>query len=122
MSKWKVYERILSMIGRDFDRRMIEDPDFSPDLPPNAYILFQILIEGEAPPQLLREVEEFNRWVREVCEPQIDPDHNVVTAVLKIQLISRPESLHRGKSYRGYNKLSEDMIEHVPREFALAPA
>ncbi len=121
MKKEKVFQRVLELIGQDFDRRMIEDPDFFPDLPPNAYVIFQIQIEGDAPPALREQVEEFNAWVRKLSEAQIDPDHQPVDVLLKVRfLVSSEEHPHRSQGL-GYRKLSKEMIEHTPREFALSP-
>lgn len=116
--KQQEYEELLGLIGRDFDRRMFEDPDFGEDLPSNAYILFQIDVKGETDAQLQDQVEDFNRWVQEVCRPQVDPDHNLVTATLVIEFGSIADPRHPARRKR----LTDEMIEHTPREFELQPA
>ena len=117
-AKPKSYEKILQLISRDFDRRILGDPEFGEGLPERAYIVFQLSIPGAEDPRLLDEVRWFNRWVRELCRPQIDPDHRVVEAVLT--LTSPPVSVHPERPFR--RSLSQRMIKELPREFELVPA
>lgn len=118
MAKPKNYEKILQLISRDFDRQILNDPEFGEGLPERAYVIFQLSIPGAEDSRLQDEVQRFNQWVRELCRPQIDPNHRVVEAVLT--LTPPPASVHPEQPFR--HPLSQRMIKELPREFELVPA
>ncbi len=56
-----------SMLVKEFDRYILEYPEFADKLPNNALVVMQI--EGD---------EEFNRWARETAQSVAEKDNHVV--------------------------------------------
>lgn len=82
--KRKKFERWLSAIGQDFDRWLLEDPELTATMPPNAYVFFRIEVEGLEDPQLLAEIRAFNEWSRELARRQAAPEQPLCEAVLHV--------------------------------------
>lgn len=105
----ETFEYILDVVGADFDRRVLEDPDFASDMPPNAYVLFQVKVEGISDPRVLEEVDEFNAWLEDLAQRQRDPGQPTYKAVLTVryQPVAPP--------------LDWRLLDRYPRDFRLAP-
>lgn len=102
------FERWLSAIGQDFDRWLLEGPEPTVELPPNAYVFFRIEIEGLTDPRLLEEVRAFNEWSRELAQRQADPHQPLCEVVLRVAYKPSPKrTLAWG---------------NLPRRFELQPA
>ncbi len=56
-----------SMLVKEFDRYILEHPEFAEELPDNALIVMQI--EGD---------EEFNKWARETAQSVAEKDTPIV--------------------------------------------
>lgn len=56
-----------TLLVREFDKYIIEHPEFAEKLPDNALVVMQI--EGD---------EEFNRWARETARSAAEKDRPVV--------------------------------------------
>ncbi|MBI1744481.1 hypothetical protein HYR54_15645 [Candidatus Acetothermia bacterium] len=85
--KIEVYERLLSTISTDFDRRVLDDPDFASEMPIGAYVLFQVQYDGLSGPSakdIRAYFEEFNAWLKDLVERQRDPDQSVYNAILVV--------------------------------------
>jgi len=80
----KRFADLLRVLGEDFDRLVIEDPDFSARIPPKAHIIIQLEIPESSNPRLCREVELFNRWARDLALKQLEPEEKIVEAVFKV--------------------------------------
>ena len=61
-----------SMLVKEFDRYIIEHPDFADSIPDNALVVMQI--EGD---------NEFNTWAREASLSAADKDTPVVYVTIK---------------------------------------
>ena len=51
------FERLKSVLGYEFDRYVMEHPDFAEKIPPGAIVVLQV--EGE---------DDFNKWARNIAE------------------------------------------------------
>lgn len=111
------YEKILKQLSQDFDQLVLDDPDFSRELPPNSYIVFQLALESVNNSKFLEEIDQFNRWVWKVCQPQIEQDQMVIVATLR--LLRAETATSKAKPRR---VLTPKMLEHLPREFELSSA
>lgn len=56
-----------SMLVKEFDRYILEHPEFSDKIPDNALVVMQI-----------EEDEEFNNWAREVAQSIAEKDNPIV--------------------------------------------
>lgn len=112
------YEKILRQLAQDFDRRLLDDPSFTPGIPPNSYVVFQLAVEGAVNSKLLEEVAQFNLWVWEFCRPQMEPDHNVIVATLYLSLAKEVAPAKKPRQMG----LTPQMLERLPREFQLTAA
>ena len=80
----KRFADLLRVLGEDFDRHVIEDPDFSARIPPKAHIIIQLEVPGSVNPKLRREVELFNQWARDLALKQLEPEEKIVEVVFKV--------------------------------------
>ncbi len=104
----KRFEQLLSVISSDFDRRILEDPDFASDMPSNAYVLFQLKMEGPVTAKVTSEVEAFNTWLKDLAERQRDAGQPVYVATLHV-------------TYKPIPRTPPLLVlERFPREFELA--
>ncbi|PIW87074.1 MAG: hypothetical protein COZ94_07135, partial [Nitrospirae bacterium CG_4_8_14_3_um_filter_41_47] len=62
-----VLEKKHSILVTEFDRYVVEHPEFAAKIPRNAQIVLQV--EGD---------EEYNRWSRELADRQREPGQVVV--------------------------------------------
>jgi hypothetical protein len=67
-----VFERRNSLLGMEFDRFMIEHPDYVDKIPDNAQII--LLLEGD---------EEFNQWSARVGKEQAENSQPLVYVTIK---------------------------------------
>jgi hypothetical protein len=109
------YEKILRQLAQDFDRRLLDDPNFKPGIPSNSYVVFQLAVEGTVNTRLVEEVAQFNRWVWEFCRSQMDPDHQVIVATLYLSLAKEATPAKKLPQ----TGLTPQMLERLPREFQL---
>ncbi|MFN4218176.1 MAG: hypothetical protein ACK4HB_02690 [Candidatus Bipolaricaulia bacterium] len=114
-TKLKRFQEWLRVMGTDFDRAVLDDPDFAASIPLNAYVLFQLKVDGVSDPQLLAEVEEFNDWLRGLAKRQRDPDQPIYRATLVIHY-RPPEKI--GKHKLIFDRRS---LERFPRDFQITP-
>jgi len=63
----KTYVEKNSMLVKEFDRYVLEHPEFADQLPDNALVVMQV--EGD---------EEFNRWARETAKRAAEKDTPIV--------------------------------------------
>jgi len=112
MKRKTTYERLLAKLAQDFDEKLLEDPEFAQQLPPNSYVIFQLALEGAEDPGLLEEVERFNRWAKEVCEKQREKGLSVVIATLQAKVV------YLGPRRPRFS-LSSSSLDRWPRDFQL---
>ncbi|GFP25565.1 hypothetical protein HKBW3S43_01796 [Candidatus Hakubella thermalkaliphila] len=67
MTNKQRYVEKNSMLVKEFDRYILEHPEFADSLPDNALVVMQI--EGD---------EEFNNWTRETAQSVAEKDNPVV--------------------------------------------
>jgi hypothetical protein len=67
MTNKQRYVEKNSMLVKEFDRYILEHPEFADSLPDNALVVMQI--EGD---------EEFNNWARETAQSVAEKDNPVV--------------------------------------------
>lgn len=68
----EILEKKHSILVTEFDRYVMEHPEFAEKIPPNAQIILQV--EGD---------EEYNKWSRRLAERQREPDQPVVYVKIK---------------------------------------
>jgi len=86
--KTELFERLLSSISTDFDRRVLDDPDFANDMPLGAYVLFQVRytgVKGSSAKEIEAFFEEFNNWVKDLTDRQLDPTQPIYRAILTVK-------------------------------------
>ena len=67
-----ILEKKHSILVTEFDRYVIEHPEFAKKIPQNAQIVLQV--EGD---------EDYNRWSKELAEKQREPGQKVVYVKVK---------------------------------------
>ena len=67
-----ILERRHAILVTEFDRYVVEHPEFAVKIPQNAQIVLQV--EGD---------EEYNGWSRQLAERQREPDQIVVYVKVK---------------------------------------
>ena len=67
-----ILEKRHAILVTEFDRYVIEHPEFAIMIPQNAQIVLQV--EGD---------EEYNKWSRELAEKQREPGQKVVYVKVK---------------------------------------
>ena len=67
MRDQKIFLEKNSMLVKEFDKYIVEHPDFADQIPNNALVVMQI--DGD---------EEFNRWARETAQRVAEKDTPVV--------------------------------------------
>jgi hypothetical protein len=68
----EILERKHAILVTEFDRYVVEHPEFAVEIPRNAQIVLQL--EGD---------EEYNQWSRQLAENQREPDQKVVYVKVK---------------------------------------
>ena len=68
----KIFESRNNLLGMEFDRFMIEHPDFLEKVPDNAHIV--LLLEGD---------EEFNQWSARIGKEQAEHGQPLVYVTIK---------------------------------------
>lgn len=68
----EILERKHAILVTEFDRYVVEHPEFAVEIPRNAQIVLQL--EGD---------EEYNRWSRQLAENQREPSQKVVYVKVK---------------------------------------
>jgi len=68
----EILEKKQAIIATEFDRYVIEHPEFAMKIPRNAQIVLQV--EGD---------EEYNKWSRQLAERQREPGQRVVYVKVK---------------------------------------
>ncbi len=61
-----------SMLVKEFDKYILEHPEFADDIPNNALVIMQV--EGD---------EEFNNWAKETAKHVIEKNNPVVYITIK---------------------------------------
>jgi Family of unknown function (DUF5647) len=84
MTSKKVFVEKNSSLVKEFDRYILEHPEFAEQIPDNALVVMQL--EGD---------EEFNRWAKQAGEAAADKDTPVAyVTITEIKPVrSRIESL-----------------------------
>lgn len=67
-----LYEKKQAQLVTEFDRYVMENPEFASQIPPGAHVVIQV--EGD---------EAFNRWVRELGRRQRERGQTVVYVHVK---------------------------------------
>ena len=67
-----ILEKKHAILGTEFDRYVIEHPEFAMKIPRNAQIVLQV--EGD---------EEYNKWSTQLAERQREPGQRVVYVKVK---------------------------------------
>jgi hypothetical protein len=67
MRDQKIFLEKNTMLVKEFDKYIVEHPDFADQIPNNALVVMQI--DGD---------EEFNRWARETAQRVAEKDAPVV--------------------------------------------
>jgi len=67
-----ILEKKHAILATEFDRYVIEHPEFAVNIPRNAQIILQV--EGD---------EEYNKWSRQLAERQREPGQRVVYVKVK---------------------------------------
>ncbi|MBI4714835.1 MAG: hypothetical protein HY760_02660 [Nitrospirae bacterium] len=67
-----ILEKRHAILVTEFDRYVVEHPEFSENIPPNAQVVIQV--EGD---------EEYNEWSRQLAERQREPGQPVVYVRVK---------------------------------------
>ena len=75
----ELLERKHVILVTEFDRYVVEHPEFAAKIPPDAQVILQV--EGD---------EEYNEWSRRLAEKQREPDQPVV--YVKIKGLKPPRS------------------------------
>ncbi|MCJ7654342.1 MAG: hypothetical protein MUO97_03415 [Dehalococcoidia bacterium] len=68
----EILERKHAILVTEFDRYVVEHPEFAVEIPRNAQIVLQL--EGD---------EEYNQWSRQLAENQREPGQKVVYVKVK---------------------------------------
>ena len=68
----EILERKHAILVTEFDRYVVEHPEFAVEIPQNAQIVLQL--EGD---------EEYNQWSRQLAENQREPGQKVVFVKVK---------------------------------------
>ena len=68
----EILEKKHAILATEFDRYVIEHPEFTMKIPRNAQIVLQV--EGD---------EEYNKWNRQLAERQREPGQRVVYVKVK---------------------------------------
>ena len=66
------FERLNSVLGYEFDRYVMEHPDFAKKIPLGAVVVLQL--EGES---------AFNKWARNIAELHRDKDEPILFVQVK---------------------------------------
>ena len=67
-----ILEKRHAILVTEFDRYVVEHPEFAAKIPQNAQIILQV--EGD---------EEYNKWSRQIAERQREPDQPAVYVKIK---------------------------------------
>ena len=67
MKSNKEFVEINSMLVKEFDKYIIEHPDFADNIPDNALVVMQI-----------KEDDEFNNWARETAKKVTEKTNQIV--------------------------------------------
>jgi hypothetical protein len=105
-AKLERFEHWLSLISEDFDRCLLDDPDFASDMRPGSYVLFQLEVEGLTDARLLADVQGFNSWLKELAAQQKDTGQPLYVATVHVQ--------YKPTSPQPF------ILERFPRDFELA--
>jgi len=108
----KRFADLLRVLGKDFDRHVIEDPDFSARIPPKAHIIIQLEVPENVDLRLRREVELFNRWAMDLALKQSEPGEKIVVAVRRLAPLVALAS----------DNLNPTFLEQARGEYALQTA
>jgi len=68
----EILEKKHAILVTEFDRYVVEHPEFAVEIPRNAQIVLQL--EGD---------EEYNQWSRQLAENQREPGQKVVYVKVK---------------------------------------
>ncbi len=71
MTDKKRFTEKNSMLVKEFDRYVLEHPEFTDEIPNNALIVMQI--EGD---------DEFNNWARETARSVAEKDNPIVYVII----------------------------------------
>jgi hypothetical protein len=68
----EILERNHAILTTEFDRYVVEHPEFAAEIPRNAQVVLQV--EGDA---------EYNKWIIELAERQRESGQKVVYVMVK---------------------------------------
>ena len=99
----KRFETLLVQLGRDFDQKVLDDPDFASKIPANAHIVFQLDVDQAS---VLNEAQAFNAWAQALAEVNHEPGQPLVTVTLHLQL--HPSERRHGLTARAIGQSVRD--------------
>jgi len=77
----KRFEALLTKLRQDFDQKVLDDPDFSSDIPPNANLVFKLDL-AQLKNDVLEEAEAFNAWSQELADLNHEAEQQKVTVTV----------------------------------------
>ena len=91
----KRFEALLAKLGQDFDQKVLDDPDFAGDIPPNANLVFKLDLE-QLQGAALEEAKAFNIWSQELSDLNHEEGQRKVTVTLHLhQFVDHQDKRHR---------------------------
>jgi len=79
----KRFEALLTKLAQDFDQKVLDDPNFAGDIPPNANLVFKLDL-GQLQNDALEEAEAFNAWSQELADINHEEGQQKVTVTLHL--------------------------------------
>lgn len=109
----KRFEALLAQLGRDFDQKVLDDPDFAGEIPPNAHIVFKLDVGQVDQAAAIDEAQAYNDWSQELADVNHEPGQTLVTVTLHLQQLA-------GQSSDKRHRLTARAIGQAVRDFELA--
>lgn len=109
----KRFEALLAQLGRDFDQKVLDDPEFAGSLPRHAHIVFQLDVGQADQGAMLNEAQAFNEWSQELAQINHEPGQPLVTVTLHLQQLA-------GQPGEKRHRLTAQTIGQAARNFELA--
>ena len=81
-----VYRKILAILGRNLDRRIIGDPDFSARIPAFSHFVIQIAVPHDTTLSIKTAIEEFNQWSRKISTANVEEEHPICYVTCHLRL------------------------------------
>ena len=82
---------LLCVLGKDFDRRIVEDSSFSARLPAGVHVIFQLTVSENADPKFRAKAKLFNRWARDLARKQSKQEERCVIVTYRLPAIGQTD-------------------------------